>query len=89
MVVRFPKLEKLALRVMNMPVSACGGNRLIIQAPMKKIQDERMLLTSEVTKIIQGYSGKTIRRYRSMRIITTMQRKTALAFPPTKLVQLE
>lgn len=54
MVVKPPKLEKLALRVMNIPVSACGGKRLIIQAPMKNIQLVRILLSKEVTKIIQG-----------------------------------
>jgi hypothetical protein len=61
-VVKPPKLEKLAFIVMNIPVSACGGNSLIIQAPIKNTQLENILVAKEVANIIQGVIGKTISR---------------------------
>lgn len=37
---------------------------MIIQAPIKKIQLLAMFCTREVTKMIQGFIGNTISRYK-------------------------
>jgi hypothetical protein len=53
-------LEKLEMRVMNIPVSAWGGNSLIIQELMKKFQLLKVLINRNMQKTTQGFIGNTI-----------------------------